>query len=70
MLIHTCITKCGPKSVRGYLHPKLAQAFDPGFLRIASDDRRIDRADRYPCDPVGMDAGLRKGLVDARLVGP
>ena len=50
------------------MRPKFPQPIDAGIRRVTRDDGGIDRADRYAGDPVGMDIGFRKRLVDASLI--
>ena len=49
--------------------PKLTKAVEAVFRRIARDQRRVDRAYRRSDHPIGLDAGLVQGLVDADLIG-
>jgi hypothetical protein len=49
--------------------PEFAQLLDPFFGRIACDQGRIDGADGNAGHPVGMNIGLRQGLIDAGLIG-
>jgi hypothetical protein len=49
--------------------PEFPQPRDALFRRVASDQRRIDGANRNTGDPIGMQTGLRQGLIDARLIG-
>src|SRR5580704_15959277 len=50
------------------MRPKFPQPIDAGIRRVARDDGGIDRSDRYAGDPVGMDIGFRKRLVDTSLI--
>src|SRR6266536_387828 len=59
-----------PWRVRSRLRPKLAQPVYASTGRVAGDDGRVNRSDRYAGDPVRMDVCLRQGLVHAALVGP
>ena len=52
------------------MRPKFPQPIDAGIRRVTRDDGGIDRTDRYACDPVRMDIGFRKRLVDASLICP
>ena len=52
------------------MRPKFPQPIDAGIRRVARDDGGIDRTDRYAGDPVRMDIGFRKRLVDASLICP
>ena len=47
----------------------MAEAVETIFRRIARDQRRVDRADRRPDHPIGLDARVMQGLVDADLIG-
>ena len=50
------------------LAPKSLQAFDAPLGRIPADDRAINRANRYACDPVHMKGRPLKRLIGAGLV--
>src|SRR5262252_6365229 len=50
--------------------PEFPQSLDTLFRRIAANKGRINRSDRNAGDPVGMQIGLRQGLINATLVGP
>src|SRR5581483_9535891 len=56
----------GPR--RGHLRPKLTQSINARLRRVARDDRAVDRSDRNAGHPIRMNAGFRKGLIDAALV--
>src|SRR6266705_1896114 len=49
--------------------PELAQFLDPLAGFAASNQRRVDRADRSADHPVGSDSGLVKRFIDADLIG-
>ena len=49
--------------------PEFAQLGDPCLSRIAGDDGGVDPPDRGARDPIGVEVGLGKCFVDARLVG-
>ena len=51
------------------LLPKLTQPVDAPLRRVARYDRRVDGADRNSRDPVWMEIGFRKSLVDPGLIG-
>ncbi len=49
--------------------PEAPELVDPGLGRVAGDQRRVDRADRDPGDPIGVQLRLGKRLIGAGLVG-
>src|SRR5271167_5149866 len=49
--------------------PELPQFFDPLSRRVARDQGRVYGADGNARDPVGMEIGLGKRLVDSALIG-
>jgi hypothetical protein len=57
-----------PAHARGDLFPERAQFRHALLGRITGNDRRVDRADRYAGDPVGMKIGLGERLIDAALI--
>src|SRR5262249_5218005 len=48
--------------------PELSELVDSQVRRIAGDDCTVDRSDRDPGDPSGMQVGLRQRLIDPGLV--
>ena len=51
------------------LLPKGAQFLEPRLGRVAGDQGRIDRANRNPGDPIGMQVRLGQALIHAGLEG-
>ena len=49
--------------------PEGLQLLKAALWRIAGDDRRVDGADGYARNPVGLDTRLVHRLVDAGLIG-
>ena len=49
--------------------PERPQSFDAVLRPVAGDDRAVDAADRYACDPVRLQLRLVQCLVHAGLVG-
>jgi hypothetical protein len=58
------------QGIGGDLLPKGAQLRDPCAPFVSRDDGCVDGANGDAGDPVGIDVGLSKGLIDAGLVGP
>ncbi len=58
------------QGIGGDLLPEGAQLRDPFGRLVSHDNGCVDGADGDAGDPVGIDIGLGKGLVDSALVGP
>ena len=58
-----------PDPVDRHPVPEFAQPRPALLERVAGDDRRVDRADRRPDDPVGFQTALVQSLVHAQLIG-
>ena len=59
-----------PQHRRGDELPEFLQARDAQLLRVAGDDRRIDRADRDAGDPCRIKLMPAKRVIGARLIRP
>jgi hypothetical protein len=59
----------GPaERVHGNLPPEGTQLLDPLGWGISGNDRRIDRANRNPGNPIGMQVGFGERFVDTGLI--
>src|SRR5271156_6214327 len=56
------------KRRRADAFPKLAQAVDAPFRRVAGDDRGIDRPDGNSRNPIRMQSGFGQALINPGLI--
>ena len=69
LAVDVAIRRVVPDLARGDALPEDLQPLQTPLRWIAGDDRRIDRADRYPAHPIRLDAGFVQRLIDTGLVG-